>query len=95
MCSVRVICIYLCSIQCIHDFGEDWVIIIFIFLADELDVSQLCKVEVSLLLQPLYSQLQIQQLWAETVKRQITQQLKKEYSTNKYALSKHNLDQLN
>lgn len=62
MCSICVICIYLCSIQCIHDFGEDWVIIIVIFLADELDVSQLCKVEVPLLLQPLYSKLQIEQL---------------------------------
>lgn len=61
------IVIYLCSVQCIHDSAEEWVVIIFMFLADELDVSQLSEVEVSLLLQSLYSQLHIQQLWAKTV----------------------------
>ena len=66
MCSVCVWLdsIYLCGVQYIHDFGEDRVFT-FAVLAEEFDVSQLPEVEVPLLLQPVYSLPQIQQLWAD------------------------------
>lgn len=63
---VIIIVIYLCSIQYFNDFAEHWVVFIFVFLADELDVSQLSKVKVSLFLQSLYSQLHIQELGAKS-----------------------------
>lgn len=44
----------LCSVQYVYDFVEDWAVFIFTLLADELNVSQLSKVEVSLLLQSIY-----------------------------------------
>lgn len=58
--------VYLCSVENIHDFAQDWVVIVSVFLANELNVSQFSKVEVPLLLQPLYSQLHVQQLRATT-----------------------------
>lgn len=57
---------YLCSIQYFNDSAEHWVVFIFMFLADELDVSQLSKVKVSLFLQSLYCQLHIQELGAKS-----------------------------
>lgn len=70
--------IYLCSVQYFHDFAEDWVVFIFVFLADEFNVSQLSKVEVPFLLQSVYSHFQIQQLHAWTdrtkvIKKQVRQ----------------------
>lgn len=63
---VIITVIYLCSIQYFNDSAEHWVVFIFVFLADELDVSQLSKVKVSLFLQSLYCQLHIQELEAKS-----------------------------
>lgn len=65
MC-VQSDCVYLCGVEYVYDFAEDWAVLVFTLLADELDVSQLSKVEVPLFLQSVHSQLQVQQLGAET-----------------------------
>lgn len=53
----------LCGIEYVDDLGEGWVV--FVFLTDELDVSELSKVKVPLLLKSVHSQLQIQHLLVE------------------------------
>ena len=53
---------YLCGVEYIHYFAEGGVVVAVVLLADELDVPQLAKVEVPLLLQAVYGHLQVQQL---------------------------------
>ena len=51
---------YLSSVQDVQDLGNDGVHLGVVFLTHHLDVSQLAKVEVSLLLQSIHSEFQIQ-----------------------------------
>lgn len=87
-----VILIYLCCIQNVHDFAEDWSVYIVTFLADDLNVSQLSKVEVSFFLQSVYSHFQIQQLDAGTdgtkvIKRQVREQINNKHNKGEEILN--------
>lgn len=56
------VCVYLCGVEDVNDFGEDGVTVALVFLTDQLDVSELAEVEISFLLQTINSQLQVHQL---------------------------------
>lgn len=53
---------YLRSIENLDDLGDDWVVFVFMLLADKLDVSQFAEVEIPLLFQAVHGQLQLHQL---------------------------------
>lgn len=56
---------HLSGIENANDARDNRAVLTFVFLADELDVSQFAEVEVAFLLQPVHCQLQIQQLRGE------------------------------
>lgn len=56
---------FLSGIENANDARDNRAVLTFVFLADELDVSQFAEVEVAFLLQPVHCQLQIQQLLVE------------------------------
>lgn len=57
---------YLCCVENVDYLAEDGVVFALVFLANQLDVPKFAEVEVSLLLQSVYSQLQLHQLRKET-----------------------------
>lgn len=56
---------FLGGIQNANDARDDGAVFTLVFLADELDVTQFAEVEVSLLLQSVHCQLQVQELLVE------------------------------
>lgn len=62
------VCVHLCSVEDIHDFGEDGATVALVFLTDQLDVSELAEVEISFFLQTVNSQLQVHQLHTDRIK---------------------------
>lgn len=56
---------FLSGIQNANDARNDRAVFTLVFLADELNVTQFAEVEVSLLLQPIHCQLQVQELLVE------------------------------
>ena len=56
------VCQYLCSVEYIHDLAECSAVFILMLLTDQLDVPEFAEVEISLFLQTVHSQLQVQQL---------------------------------
>lgn len=58
---------HLSGIENANDARDNRAVLTFVFLADELDVSKFAEVEITLFLQPVHCQLQIQQLLGEKV----------------------------
>lgn len=55
----------LSGVENADDARDDRAVFAFVFLADQLDVTQFAEIEVSLFLQPIHRQLQVQQLLVE------------------------------
>lgn len=53
------------GIENANDARDDRAVLTFMFLADQLDVSQFAEIEIPFFLQPIYGQLQVQQLLVE------------------------------
>lgn len=53
---------HLSGIENADDARDDGAVFAFVFLADQLDVTQFAEIEVSFFLQPIHRQLQVQQL---------------------------------
>lgn len=58
---------HLSGIENANDARDNRAVLTFVFLADELNVSKFAEVEITLLLQPVHGQLQIQKLLGDKV----------------------------
>lgn len=56
--------VHLCGVQDLHDFAEDGVRVALVLLTHQLNVSEFAEVKISLFLQTVDRQFQIQQLQA-------------------------------